>query len=103
MPRRTSAASAHGSAGLGWSARFCPLGSRLCAAPVLGCFVRSTHLSRSSPPQSALPTSAASHQVGDFGLARAAKGAVSVGTFGTVSHMSPGGNWGRGWALAVLC
>jgi hypothetical protein len=28
-------------------------------------------------------------RVGDFGLARAAKGDVSVGTFGTVSHMSP--------------
>ena len=28
-------------------------------------------------------------QVGDFGLARAAAGAISTATFGTVSHMSP--------------
>lgn len=29
-------------------------------------------------------------QVGDFGLAKAAKGAITVANFGTVSHMSPG-------------
>ncbi len=42
-----------------------------------------------SPHRSTHP-SPAYQQVGDFGLARAAKGAVSVDTFGTVSHMSPG-------------
>lgn len=58
-------------------------------AELLGgrCFVlsachRSTHFTIHLP---------LTKQVGDFGLARAAKGAVSVDTFGTVSHMSPGG------------
>lgn len=90
MPRRMSAASAHGSAGLGWLAGFCPLGAGLCAGPA-GLLFAAQHHASSSPPHSAVSTSAASNQVGDFGLARAAKGAVSVGTFGTVSHMSPGG------------
>ena len=37
-------------------------------------------------------------RVGDFGLARAAKGALTTATFGTCSHMSPGAPAARGRA-----